>query len=620
MGGDTIGSYRVLRHTLDRYVSFLARVVRYRITHVTTGTNLDCVLKPESLIVKVRGDGSMILEESDRREFSVKGEIDLSSMKVTMTRVVLSNSTTTSKDNEEEEEYNEDEIDDVVTYEGTLHNPWDDDDEEEEDDEVLPTCMSLHDRTGAELSLELVAPNAPLPELKEEDKKKSIPGMKTKPLKTKTSTLNSSYGDFNFRDTKDCDDNEEEVKKQDDELESKEQTSIHKRPDHVPSTPSSSNTTTPKSPSSNKEIAAILLQREREYVNAARTLCKETGSTETTQRYLEAASMLSTARMLLIQDEEKGAMFDPKRLDEVRKLVREGKVKEEVLVRLEEVSKANRPDAFRWDLMPPSLVSTNRTNKMFDTNEDVSMTNMLRSTVSKRREDLETGTSSRRKSSVLFEEQVSLSEGLRRRTPMSSKDKIRRRTVIDTYRPPSFTTARAYVFCFCFLCCFENCFENFKYTLYVIRYWQERMPHDAKLIDVGYDVETEISRAENDTPRRHRSSAFVHQNHTLAKMIAYMYHMIGKMGGQNAVTFSEIKTELLQEFGWHEVQLHEAELQKALLRVNSTAKHRCCGSRTGRFCRYDFYSLSKQSHAFTTLTHTYIYIYIQIQRSMWHKN
>jgi len=267
------------------------------ITHVTTGTNLDCVLKPESLIVKVRGDGSMILEESDRREFSVKGEIDLSSMKVTMTRVVLSNSTTTSKDNEEEEEYNEDEIDDVVTYEGTLHNPWDDDDEEEEDDEVLPTCMSLHDRTGAELSLELVAPNAPLPELKEEDKKKSIPGMKTKPLKTKTSTLNSSYGDFNFRDTKDCDDNEEEVKKQDDELESKEQTSIHKRPDHVPSTPSSSNTTTPKSPSSNKEIAAILLQREREYVNAARTLCKETGSTETTQRYLEAASMLSTARM-----------------------------------------------------------------------------------------------------------------------------------------------------------------------------------------------------------------------------------------------------------------------------------------------------------------------------------
>ena len=132
------------------------------------------------------------------------------------------------------------------------------------------------------------------------------------------------------------------------------------------------------------------------------------------------------------------------------KLVREGKVKEEVLVRLEEVSKANRPDAFRWDLMPPSLVSTNRTNKMFDTNEDVSMTNMLRSTVSKRREDLETGTSSRRKSSVLFEEQVSLSEGLRRRTPMSSKDKIRRRTVIDTYRPPSFTTARAYVFWFFF--------------------------------------------------------------------------------------------------------------------------------------------------------------------------
>ena len=43
--------------------------------------------------------------------------------------------------------------------------------------------------------------------------------------------------------------------------------------------------------------------------------------------------------------------------------------------------------------------------------------------------------------------------------------------------------------------------------------------------------------------------------------------------------------KLLQEFGWHEVQLHEAELQKALLRVNSTAQHRCCGSRTGRFCR-----------------------------------
>ena len=49
--------------------------------------------------------------------------------------------------------------------------------------------------------------------------------------------------------------------------------------------------------------------------------------------------------------------------------------------------------------------------------------------------------------------------------------------------------------------------------------------------------------------------------------------------------FPEIKTKLLQEFGWHEVQLHEAELQKALLRVNSTARHRCCGSRTGRFCR-----------------------------------
>mgnify|MGYP007000089315 len=70
---------------------------------------------------------------------------------------------------------------------------------------------------------------------------------------------------------------------------------------------------------------------EREYVNAARLRCKETGSTETTQRYLEAASMLSTARMLLIEDEEKGAMFDPKRLEEVRKLVREGKVKEDVL-------------------------------------------------------------------------------------------------------------------------------------------------------------------------------------------------------------------------------------------------------------------------------------------------
>ena len=46
------------------------------------GTNLDCVLKSDSLIVKVRGDGSMILEESDRREFSVTGEIDLATMKV----------------------------------------------------------------------------------------------------------------------------------------------------------------------------------------------------------------------------------------------------------------------------------------------------------------------------------------------------------------------------------------------------------------------------------------------------------------------------------------------------------------------------------------------------------
>ena len=50
-------------------------------------------------------------------------------------------------------------------------------------------------------------------------------------------------------------------------------------------------------------IATVLLQREREYVNAARLRCKETGSTETTQRYLEAASMLSTARMILIQDQ-----------------------------------------------------------------------------------------------------------------------------------------------------------------------------------------------------------------------------------------------------------------------------------------------------------------------------
>ena len=117
---------------------------------------------------------------------------------------------------------------------------------------------------------------------------------------------------------------------------------------------------------------------------------------------------------------------------------------------LEEVSKANRPGAFRWDLMPPSLVTATSKNKNpfpQRIDEDVSMTNILRSHVSKRREDLEAVTPKKnRKNSNIFEEQVSLSEGLRRRrrrrqdstSTDESKEKStkRRRTVIETYRPP----------------------------------------------------------------------------------------------------------------------------------------------------------------------------------------
>ena len=164
------------------------------------GTNLDCVLKSDSLIVKVRGDGSMILEESDRREFSVTGEIDLATMKVKLTRVIVSKST----DDDDES------LSDVITYEGMLHNPWDDDDhdDDDDDDEVLPTCMSLHDRTGAELSLECVTPNAPLPEY---EKTKKVPG--TKPsLRSATS---GSYGSFHFRDTATSSSMDEEEKEDD---------------------------------------------------------------------------------------------------------------------------------------------------------------------------------------------------------------------------------------------------------------------------------------------------------------------------------------------------------------------------------------------------------------------
>ena len=50
--------------------------------------------------MKVRGDGSMILEESDRREFSVTGEIDLASMKVNLTRVIVSQSSDNNNDDE----------------------------------------------------------------------------------------------------------------------------------------------------------------------------------------------------------------------------------------------------------------------------------------------------------------------------------------------------------------------------------------------------------------------------------------------------------------------------------------------------------------------------------------
>ena len=268
------------------------------------GTNLDCVLKSDSLIVKVRGDGSMILEESDRREFSVTGEIDLASMKVKLTRVIVSKS---SDDDDES-------LSDVITYEGILHNPWDDDDHDD-DDEILPTCMSLHDRTGAELSLECVTPNAPLPEY---ERTKKVPGMKPS-LRSATSS-SSSYGSFHFRDTATTSMEKEEEEKEEEEKEEKEE----KEPS-TPSAPTNHVVHPPTPTTSQKDIATVLLQREREYVNAARLRCKETGSTETTQRYLEAASMLSTARMILIQDEEKGAMFDPKRLEEVRKLVREGK-------------------------------------------------------------------------------------------------------------------------------------------------------------------------------------------------------------------------------------------------------------------------------------------------------